>query len=119
GDENGTLASLRGHKREGKEVKLAKERLLQCLAPRGLRQVRLLREFLGPNPFAARPGDACGVEAEVGEQFFAFAMFDEVVGNAEAFEVRGVDAGGFGRFENRGAKATGESSFFHGDDQWR
>ena len=42
---------------------------------------------------AAGGGDAGGVEAEVGQQFAALAVFDEVVGNAEPADAAGVDAG--------------------------
>ena len=38
------------------------------------------------------------VQAEVGEEFGAFAVFDEPVGGAEALDLAGVEAGGVGGF---------------------
>ena len=40
--------------------------------------------------FAAGGGDAGGVELEVGEEFGAFAVLDELIGDAEALQTAGV-----------------------------
>src|ERR1019366_485686 len=63
--------------------------------------------------------DAIDVKAEVREQFSAFAVLNEAVGDAEADNVASVQTGTIGRFENGAAKAAFEGSLFNRDDDVR
>ena len=64
------------------------------------------RRFVAGGHFAARLGDARSVQCQVGQQFVAFGVLDEAVGNAQPLEVRGVQAGVTGRFDHGAAKAA-------------
>ena len=59
--------------------------------------------------------EADGVEAEIGEEFAAFAVLDEAVGDPQALDPAGVEASCVGRFKDSGAEAAVESAFFDGD----
>ena len=60
-------------------------------------------------PAASRP--------KIGQQLAALAVFDEVVGNAEAADAAGVEAGVGGRFQHGRAEAAHQRRLFDRDDE--
>ncbi len=78
---------------------------------------RLARPTLDLAMRTASGRDAGGVEAQVGEQFAAFAVFDEVVGDAQAANAAGVEAGIGGGFQHGRAEAAHQRAFFDRDDE--
>jgi hypothetical protein len=64
-------------------------------------------------------GYAVGVQAKVGQQFIAGAVFDELVGNAQAEYAAGIDMGVAGGFQHRAAESARQNAFLHRDDKRR
>src|SRR5206468_3739526 len=60
---------------------------------------------------------AVDIKTDIGQQLAPFTVFDEAVGDAEAFDVVRAEAGIIRGFQHGGAETAAESPFFDGDDE--
>src|SRR5262245_55527983 len=64
--------------------------------------------FAALQGFADGAAQALGVEAQVGEEFVALGVLDELIGDAEADDVACVETGGVGGLKHGAAEAAFE-----------
>src|SRR4051794_11072145 len=76
-----------------------------------------LRPLLPPERPPDRGADAVDVQTQAGEQLAALAVFDEVVGDAEADDTTGVQPGHVGRLQHGRTKTAFERPLFDRHDQ--